>query len=785
MKTDETLDDRSSEHAVHARRAAGRPEASQRSSVAPATAASGTTGLVGRVIGTNGDPVPSIEVVAWRVDRREGVTETDENGRFVITGLLPGDGYRVSIGNDHRAIGSREDVEVVENVLSDLGDLAARPGASVRGVVRAQTGEPIAGARVEIESSWRSEPVVSDEWGRFDAGVLFPGRTALAIEAEGWALPEAYVRELLEGEVVTDLELTLVPAAPITGVVVDELGGRLAGASIEAIRTGSAVFAQRRDVRRSDGRGRFAFESLAPGTYRISVTRPGHRPKNLSRVDAGAGPLELVLERSAVIEGTVVDRQTGRPVVADSLRIWWARPRRDGAERPALQLYQEPIDVSIRQDGSFTIGVERAGTMRVEAQARGFAPTLSSRFEVGRKGVTPAVMVRLRRGARLSVSVLDRQTRGPVAQAIVDVHRASPLLGQPPAGDAASSVPARELGARVARGRTGADGAVAIDSLPQGSFVLCTRRDGYAPERVGIVRVDETPPRGPIEVLLGRGGSIEGRVARPGGEPEPAVELLATSSAGYESKALSLADGLYRLDHLSPGRYRVEVIDSRVLPSHDASETLADEGEFPVIVVDGEATPYDLTVRRIEPGSLTGSLTINGETAAGMTVIPHRFEGGRYMPRFGGEVRAKTDDRGRFEFRSLAPGLYSLRAFRTWAESYDCGQVTIRPNEEALAIVDIRLGAIRGLVLDADSQPLAGASIHVQRESTETSAWDPLGGGQSGASGPDGRFSFELEAGSYAISVQAEGHAPRRIEGVQPLVDGGNDPLQVRLKKSD
>ncbi|MEM1451354.1 MAG: carboxypeptidase-like regulatory domain-containing protein [Planctomycetota bacterium] len=783
-------------------RAVARLDGTGQHPVDPGATPSAPTGITGRVIGPDGRPVPSIRVVADKparderhlrgvalgpgggADRLHGESETGQDGRFAITGLSPGDGYGLSIGTDEWAVAHRADLEVLDDVVLDIGDVLVLRGARVGGVVRAETGAPIAGARVEIGTNWTRDPILSDERGRFDAGMLLPGITEIAVQADGWALPRAVQRDFLEGDVVLDLELTLVPAARIAGVAYDGLGRTLAGVSIEAVRTGPSAFAYVGSSERSDARGRFEFASLPPGTYRVSATKPGYRPRYASDVEAGAGPLELILDRSAVIEGTVVDAKTGRPIVAEALSLWWARPQRHRAGEPAFERYREPVDVSIRPDGSFTIGVTRAGTMRVEARAEGFAGTRSMPFEVRRNDVVPAVEVSLQRGARLAVTVLDRETRGPVTHAVVDVHHASPILGQPRSG-ASSTIPTSDLGVRVARGTTGRDGLVVLESMPEGAFVLRIRRDGYAPTCSGVVRVDDQSSPGSLEILLGRGGAIEGRVTGRSGDPAAAVELLVTSFAGQERRALSLESGTYRLDHLAPGRYTVEPVPGGVVRGRNGSAQPPDAVDFPVVVESGGTTRHDVVFERIEPGSLAGVLTINGLAAAGMTVIPHRFEGGRYRPRLGGELRTGTDERGRFEFRRLAPGRYALRAFRSWEDSYDCGQVTVRPSEKALAIVDVRLGIIDGIVLDPNSVPVASASVHVRRELSEDSAWDPLGGGLSGLSGPDGRFSFEVEAGSYVLSVQAAGHSPERVQGIEPSQGDETQRIEVRLKRAD
>ena len=131
-------------------------------------------------------------------------------------------------------------------------------------------------------------------------------------------------------------------------------------------------------------------------------------------------------------------------------------------------------------------------------------------------------------------------------------------------------------------GTTDAEGRVVLaPPVPGGAVRLVASAPGF---RVGEARLTATPA-GEVTLGLKKGLSIEGVVVDPRGEPVAGVELRARHTArpvaltlspslrtalgvtdpllagAEEASTRTAEDGAFRLEGLSPGRYRVEVVD--------------------------------------------------------------------------------------------------------------------------------------------------------------------------------------------------------------------------------
>jgi len=187
---------------------------------------------------------------------------TDDQGRFVLAGVPPGDWW-VGPEPEERTTGS---LQSCQRVLLVPGERERRltltcwPGLTIRGRVLAPDGRP-AQAAVEAHCSGASESAFSDKDG-FVLGPLAPGAwtltTSLTLGAGAPGPP--VVAQAGDRDVV----LTLVAGASLAGTV---LGLEAEGAelAVSLVRLGPAEsYLQSRGS--DDG---FAFAGLAPGTYAL------------------------------------------------------------------------------------------------------------------------------------------------------------------------------------------------------------------------------------------------------------------------------------------------------------------------------------------------------------------------------------------------------------------------------------------------------------------------------------------------------------------------------------
>ncbi len=775
------------------------------------------TGLTGRVIGKDGKPAAGVAVMVMkRVERKEAVKfgvqvdpgedtaryarngETDPDGRFVIIDLVASPQFEIKVKTKDGLLGSKNDVEVFEKAVFDVGDIPLRRGAVVSGLVRTDSGAPVCGAEVSFGWRWSEQPILSGEDGRFPAEIIFPARHSIRVKAKGYALPESITREFVEGDLVDDLELVVIPAAAISGRVVDEAGRGIAGAQVNLNRQEEGDFLDwQSEWQSADQDGRFRFDWVCPGKYQVWASARGYRQNWLGEVVAGGAPLEITLRRSCLVQGMVVNSRDASPVEAESLKLYWIPPWDDGDGQTEFEQYWEDTETDIKADGTFSIafGSHDGGRFKVQAHAKGFAPGMSEEFRLADESSSIAgILVRIDPGLGLTVKVLDAEKREPVAGAIVNVHRAAPVdssrsleRARFDAGGRLEAGP-EALGDWIERAVTDASGLASFATLSPGSFAVAVAKKGFARAIAAGVEVRPGQAPEPVELLLKRGGAIEGRVVNNRGAPEPALEVSARGPAGG-GDAVSLENGSYRIEGLPAGRYSVQArLEDGSRTSNPFSfgrqrgdrRELSEAERFPVVVEEGGTTQFEVTVERIDPGSLAGTVLFNGSPAARVTVMASQVEEGGRRRSFRWGENVKTDAFGRFRFRRLAPANYSVVVMRDWSVSYQGGVVRVSSNIESQLTVDVGIGSISGRVLDAEQKPIPAASVSAV---SQQGAAGPFGNAQGAESDADGRYVLEnLQAGVFDLTVRVRGFVTQTVNAVGVAAQRATGPLDVVMK---
>ncbi len=768
------------------------------------------TGVTGRVIGRDGKPQSGVKVIMQRWVTRDdaskfGVTvpdgkqygvferagETGVDGRFVVIDLIPDGSYSARIRTDDGLLGRSENVDVVPKLVRELGDIPLVRGARVSGLVRIEGGGPVAGA--EISLGWQTAtPIVSDAEGRFDAGTIFPGRQQIRVKARGYGLAESMQRELVAGDVVNDLEIVLVPAASITGHVVDAAGRGIPNAYISCDRNQDNGFMDgwAGDYQYTGPDGAFAFESTPPGTYSLWVDVQGYAGQQKEGIVAGGPPIQIQLKKASSIEGRVLDKNTGDGVRPTKVTLEWIPPWNSNEQGATFEPFWSDVNVDIQGDGRFSLGLSEAGKFRVVAEAEGFATGRSEPFDLGAESSVTGILVRLEPGAVLTVTVTALATRAPVEGAIVELFERQKL--EP--GEANPYPPdytgTQDLAERIARAPTDATGVARLESLKPGDFVVIASKRGFARGRQNDVHIDDGKSPPPIALALGAGGGIEGRVFDHRNRPEPALRVRASGSKGESGDAVSVEDGRYRIENLAPGRYRVgaSVEDGSFVAEaiRDENREIPETERFPLVVTEGAFTQFDVRVERQDPGTLAGTVMLNGVPAQGVTVMANRIEAsGRRRSYWRFDNQAKTDQFGGFRFRRLRPGNYHLTVHRGWRNMFEGCDTVVQSNLDSQVTIDIALGSVTGRVVDGDGKPLKGAEIMLQKKQPpgqQQMYW--FGGNLSAESDADGRFTIEdVQAGAYVLNATMRGFQRINIDPVEVAGRRATGPLDVVMKK--
>lgn len=305
---------------------------------APGDDRRGTGTVGGRVIDVEGRPVKGAEV--WAEDRHEVTARarTDASGRFQLEPI--GNEHAIIVWAEHRGEAlAREhfdDVRVFAGRQTDVGDLVLVPGARPSGRVVDVRGRPVAGAKASILSrrhilghtvalngpEWTAE---GDEEGRLSWPVLPLGTASITIRAPGKARRE--MDQVVEpGRVAADLrEIRLDDELPVTGIVVDQDGRPVAGASV-------AADADYDHPATTDDNGRFAVRDAAIDAVWLTVEARGYfdpSPQQVHELKGQRTDLRLALQKAFTVEGTVVDAETGAPIDFDVVQLCTVRRDED------------------------------------------------------------------------------------------------------------------------------------------------------------------------------------------------------------------------------------------------------------------------------------------------------------------------------------------------------------------------------------------------------------------------------------------------------------------------
>lgn len=514
---------------------------------------------------------PLADALVWAgADARELVF-TDARGRFrletapaeriVVSAAHPGyRGYRSPFS------GAGGDVRGAT--------LALRPVRTLSGRVVDPAGVPVPAARVRVRSprpgdrSW-DENIDGDTTtgpdGRFrfeDQPLL--DRLELRVDASDFA-PQT--RTVTASEIAEGIEITLQPAAGLTGRVTDETGRPLAGSRVllydvsdESLRHVAREHWESAFEATAGTDGRFSVTPLPASRFVVEVRHPGFATAVLRGVETRGEGVEqrvadlgdVALRPGAAVEGRVRSADD-EPIAGARVRTTRSQVRslyRPGGAPPG----GDPEAVT-GDDGGFrladlppgegvTLAVEAAGFL--EATVPGVVAPTERPLEVT-----------LERGARVFGTVRDGRGRA-VAGARVTAR--------------VSRVRQNGVDVDHEAVRTKEDGSFVIEALEPGLLVLEVRAAGFAPWRRSGLSTDVdgtagTPPEiGPVDVELDRGVVLEGRVLDPRGVPADGAEVAVRMDRpehGLQFRRMERratrtdADGWYRLEGLAAGSGRL------------------------------------------------------------------------------------------------------------------------------------------------------------------------------------------------------------------------------------
>lgn len=502
----------------------------------------------------------------------------------------------------------------LENVTPELAiTLALVPAFRVPVEVRAPDGTPVAGARVTLSNSsigLLPRLAVTDPSGTVAMGPVVPGPYVLRAHADGY-LPSPPVALSVDGPDTPPQVLTLAEPGRIEGRVVDEDGhpvedarvelmaehlftagegqvrARFAQAALRAagslgVTTGPVPAVPLGDEAQADlgtsvltgEGGRFSFDMLVPGTYRLEASHGRYAQSDALELRLGSARtragVELVLRTGHRLTGRVRDGNDrpvagalvllddGRRAVTDRRGVFDGGIRRgrqglvvhaDGLAPRALEVVvrDEPVDVEIvlGRAGARLHGRIEGGNGEVLADARvtlrtldGLTPTRVTwtdakgvyRFEDLPSGAVEIEVDHPAHGPttqRVELAGEDGEAQLDVALSpgwAIDVEVLEQSTGRPLAG-----VRVEGGGAHA---RTDVDGRATLSRLAEERVRVEVRGEGYGLRELSVARGGAE--RRSVRVELSEGGGLRGRVIDYRGDPVAGVEVVVSDVDGNE-----------------------------------------------------------------------------------------------------------------------------------------------------------------------------------------------------------------------------------------------------------
>jgi beta-lactamase regulating signal transducer with metallopeptidase domain len=210
------------------------------------------------------------------------------------------------------------------------------------------------------------------------------------------------------------LDLSVPVANPLKGSLKDEYGHPIAGALVRCDQAAFYSLGESIQSARTDARGNFEIDDVA-GVGRCLIEHAGYARRTLFRLKRSE-LANVKLVKEGVVEGLVIDRETGQPAGGVPLAMQPIDPPRQQWDKPFV-----PNDASLffaeattDRNGRYRFGTIPAGTFNIFArQVPGRASIAIDSLEVTAGHTVQAPPLRLVRGGVVKGRLIDAGTGKP------------------------------------------------------------------------------------------------------------------------------------------------------------------------------------------------------------------------------------------------------------------------------------------------------------------------------------------------------------------------------------
>ncbi len=771
--------------------------------------------ITGRVVETDGTPVPDMKVellgaalpdILIPVDTwfqqepiefkdLKATTRTDDAGRFAFTKLEPDS--VLFLGCDLE--GPRAKIQFVDRTPNpgetvDLGDVRLEPYVTFTGRVVDERGDPVAFARVRatnlppiifnfgaqwigpgFAAAFKQPP--GDQWRVLQWGWLSQLMSRLPIPQTEAAADGTFRLEgvplgsvslvvdrphfvpLVHGPVPANAQtperdvgrLTLDDGESLEGVVLGQDGKPLAGARIFA-GPQFEIFPAAVMMPLATSNADGTF--VADGLSDANHVIAAQHPNGGDWVvlsDQVPGADEPELKFGATESLTVTARNEAGEIITKPNLV--IQPL---SEVPLHPLLTPPIPLGPRlrylEDGTAAVSGLQPGRYSILVRAAGYAVGKDSAdLSKGKAHVD----VTLEPEYTASITVLAAGTKAPIAWAAAgafDTKNAQRELRRVPL---------------VVRKSDDA-GQIVLPGLKAGDYKVRVSHPAYA-----NVDLDLTVPGEPLVASLTKGGTLVGRVHMAGDPPDKARFIGMGLPREGELPTFSVTDGNgdFTITHLAPGNYEMVVLkrfaDQGMSEFMQGMESMIPERFVSVTIKEGETTKVDVDLLNNAPdgpaGSLRGRVSIDGQLAqnASVTAMPE------------GDWRSmrtiSTNQYGVYDFGKVKAGKVRVSIRKSGMRSMmmmggggelATQSIDVPANEIVELNFDVRTGRLRGTVRSAqDGAPLLAAEVRLQPQEAAPQGGNAAPRAEEPRRGPRGnslRVVTERD-GSFVFEAVPEG----------------------------
>ena len=556
--------------------------------------------LEGVVVGPEGKPVRDALVVAEGTSSTAlpKATRTDADGRFRFPEIR-GQEFMVGVDADEFAATVLERVDRRAPMRVRL-----EKGGAIEGTVRDGSGGGLAaGARIEARSTRAAmftstaapqfglRTAIADSRGNYKVTGLGPGgyRVTAWLRGAGYAVQD----DVVAGG---RADLVLLPRAALLGMVMDDAGRPVEGATIE-FQSAFPSWQLRQPRLVSANDGTFIAHNIVPAQYTLVVRKPG-RALTIAETTVNGNEetsVDIRMARGTTVTGRLVGEK-GVPVAGLIMIV-----EVEGTALGNSYRWSVP-DAETSASGIFVFDGAPAGASVLEIKAPGY----------GNKRVEVAGDARTRRvdlgdiTLETGLAIRGRVRSGKLGVASAEVSAFQVGLGS---GGVPSTV-------------TEADGAFTLGGLEPGTYRIWVDSDGYARSTMNAQAGAEN-----VDVVVEPAGAITGLVVDRGGATVTAYSAAASGPAKDSDEPVIRQDdspdpdGRFLIERLAPGTYSIAV-DARGFARGIVKE---------VKVAPGRTT--DAGRIRLGPGGrVSGTVTEHDRRAAGRRHGRSTF-GGRRLSR--------------------------------------------------------------------------------------------------------------------------------------------------------